>query len=91
MKHGLEYQRIEDLELANRSIKSVLSSVVITNTSCAVLPRRAINLNPPRMGTEGLSVRSWQRPLTLAMTPGVMVCICGSSANALSQGMSPLT
>jgi hypothetical protein len=83
--------RIEDLELANRSIKSVLSRVVMIKISCAVLPRRAINLNPPRIGTDGLSVRSSQRPFTLAITPGVMVWICGSFAKTLSQGISPFT
>ena len=83
--------KIEDLELANRSIKSDFSKDVITKTSCALLPRRAINLNPPRIGTDGLSVKSGQRPLTLAITPGVMVWICGSFAKTLSQGISPFT
>ena len=50
-----------------------------------------MSLKPPLIGVDGLSVKSWQRPFTLAMTPGVMVWISGSLAKTLSQGINPLT
>ena len=50
--------KIDFLVVASRSIKTDFSSVVMTKTSWALPPRRAINLNPPRIGVEGLSVRS---------------------------------
>ena len=55
------------------SCSDVLSSLVITNTSCAVLPLRAISLCPPRIGIDTRSSRVGHRPLTLVITAGVIV------------------
>ena len=60
-----------------------------TNTSWALVPRRATSLKPPVIGVEIRSRRLVLRPRTRLITAGVTVSMPLSWASCLSKGIKP--
>ena len=72
-----------------RSSRASAFSAVTTNTSWALLPRRATSFQPPVIGVDTRNRSSGERPFTRAITAGVIVSMAGSCTSRFSSGMSP--
>ena len=72
-----------------RSCKASRLKAVTTNTSWAVLARRAFTLCPPVMGVDTFKESREERPRTRLITAGVTVLMSGSAAKSFNRGMSP--